>query len=77
MNGDERKYFDELLEKLDKKLSETRDAVLKLPCKVHLEKFKGLAISVDRAWKFIYGIIIIFLLSGVGLLIVRTVMASK
>jgi len=77
MNGEERKYLDERFDKLENETREMHDAVLKLPCQVHIEKIKGLSVSIDRSWKFIYGIIISVVLSGTTLVFLRTIANGK
>lgn len=77
MNGEEKQYLEEKFDKFEKKLDKTHDAVLRLPCGIHNEKIKGLGVSVDRAWKFIYGIIISVILSGTALVFLRAVAMAK
>jgi len=48
----------------------------KLPCGIHEEKIKGQGKSLDRAWVWIYGIVIGFILTGAGFLIIRSVLAQ-
>jgi len=87
MNGDERGYLEKLLnEKFDNlhhrftELREDTKAIStkfdKLPCDTYSEKIKGQGKSLDRAWVWIYGIVIGFILTGAGFLIIRSVLAQ-
>lgn len=76
MNGEELRFLEKRFNEFDKKLDKVHDTVLKLPCGVHEEKLKGLGKSVDRAWLWIYGIVIGSILTGILILTVRSVMAQ-
>ncbi len=76
MNGTELEFLEKEFKELKEKVTLTHDAVLKLPCAVQEEKIKGLGKSVDRAWSWIYGIVISCILTGAMILVVRTVIAK-
>ena len=87
MDGQELQSLKELLDErftnLHFRFTELRDDTRvinkkldSLPCGIHEEKIKGQGKSLDRAWIWIYGIVIGFILTGAGFLIIRGVLAG-